>query len=320
MLRLLDSCIRDRDELKKLRSSLEKTEKICGAVAKGACFAEIIGEPHIIESLRQSFGDEELNSAIQFLARMALSDFTNRSFTLVRGIDNQRKFDFLYRTLGGWKQFQLILAIQLPNDELNFIQPKNAAHWKELAALPAGTLVTAYARTLQGKRSRNQESLALERCEAVFDTVQDQSATFEAKATPAVERAPSARPIATAAKKKAPTPARNWGTPSNLKTPSGPPVYSLKVTINKMDTFVHAGNAHLIITHMRDYAGKITLGVLRGEKQNVQLDADSIWGAEIRNGETVVFDFYGPVPQENFVKELAKKVNKYTQMDKVANE
>ena len=60
--------------------------------------------------------------------------------------------------------------------------------------------------------------------------------------------------------------------------------------------------------------------VLRGRKVSVQLDPDSIWGLEIRNGERVVYDFYGPTPTEEFVKELASKTNKYTQMDKVANE
>ena len=57
-----------------------------------------------------------------------------------------------------------------------------------------------------------------------------------------------------------------------------------------------------------------------GAKKKVSLDADSIWSAEIRNGETVLFEFFGPQPVPRLLKELARSVNKYTQMDKVANE
>jgi hypothetical protein len=100
--------------------------------------------------------------------------------------------------------------------------------------------------------------------------------------------------------------------------PSGPVSFSFKVLVNKMDTFVHAGNAHLICEHIKGYPGRIVMSVLRAEKKAVSLDSDSIWSAEIRNGETVLYEFYGPVPAEDFVKELAKKTNKYTQMDKLA--
>ena len=95
---------------------------------------------------------------------------------------------------------------------------------------------------------------------------------------------------------------------------------SFEIVINKMDTFIHAGNAQLIVGHLGKYPGRVEMFVMRGQKFPVQLDPDSIWGVEIRNGERVVYDFYGPKPSDEFVKELAAKTNKYTQMDKVANE
>ena len=349
MLRLLDSCIQDRDDLQRLRSSLEKIEKICSAVSRGAHFADLVSDPEVIQSLRKSFGDAEFATGLQLLSRVALGDFSTRSFTLVRDIDSQKKLEFIYRSLGGWKQFQFVISFQLPDGNIAFIQPQKSADWKELGSLPAGTLVSAYIRTGNGaKRSAQQEDLALERCALIFDTIQDRASTFDVQPAPTVARevpakAAKAAPVAatqaaaaapkekaTAAAKPAAkvtslprksftkTPPRVWG--KSNAAPSGPPTFTLRVVINKMDTFVHAGNAHLILQHLRDYSGKVIFAVLRGERKNVQLDADSMWGAEIRNGETVVFDFHGEVPADDFIKELAKKVNKYTQMDKVANE
>ena len=350
MLRLLDSCIRDRDDLQLLKSSIEKIEKICSAVARGAHFADLVTDPEVIKSLRKSFGDSEFSTGLQLLARVALGEYSYRSFTLVRDIDSAKKLEFIYRSLGGWKQFQFVISFQLPEETVHFIQPQRGADWKELGTLPAGTLVTAYIRTANGKRSAQQEDLALERCALIFDTIQDRAATFDAQPAPTVAREIAAAPVTpapapatkastskpAAAKNAAPkpaakvtsiskktfakTPPRTWTRPTGGAAPSGPPAFTLKVTINKMDTFVHAGNAHLILQHLRDYSGKVVFAVMRGERKNVQLDADSMWGAEIRNGEMVVFDFYGAVPGDDFVKELAKKVNKYTQMDKVANE
>ena len=59
--------------------------------------------------------------------------------------------------------------------------------------------------------------------------------------------------------------------------------------------------------------------VLRDKKEKVPLDVDSIWSKEIRNGETVKFEFFGDAPSEEFLKELANIVNAYTQMDKLAS-
>jgi hypothetical protein len=105
-----------------------------------------------------------------------------------------------------------------------------------------------------------------------------------------------------------------------LPDTSGDPSYSFQVVVNKIDTFIHAGNAHLIMSHLAKYSGQVKMAVLREKKVNVQMDSDSIWSAEIRNGERVVYDFFGPPPSDDFVKELMSKTNKYTQMDKVANE
>ena len=47
--------------------------------------------------------------------------------------------------------------------------------------------------------------------------------------------------------------------------------------------------------------------VIRDRVYPIPLDADLIWSKEIRNGETVVYEFYGPSPTEEFLKELFAK-------------
>ncbi|MBL7715186.1 MAG: hypothetical protein JNL01_06925 [Bdellovibrionales bacterium] len=328
-----DQLIRSKTQFAQAKKAFDKVDKIIGAIDRGAHPSEIFGEPSVIASLKQSFGEQDFHQTLQWIRGLATEKFQKLSFTLRQDIDSPRKFEFLYRMLGGWKQFQVFFWISPPNvADWTQLNPSKADAWKTLQLLPAGTLITAYLRTVQGKESAANELLALERCEAAFETVQDRSLVIENQPAPVVQlKTGVAKPLGNghanghangksngAAKKPA---ASLWkATPAAGPTPSGPPVYSLKVTINKMDTFVHAGNAHLILQHIRDYPGSIRMFVLRGEKHPIMLDADSIWGAEVRNGETVVYDFFGPQPGDEFAKELAKKTNKYTQMDKVAHE
>jgi hypothetical protein len=192
---------------------------------------------------------------------------------------------------------------------LEVLNPQNQSHWRKIEKLPAGTLVTLYFKSTSAKRSRSQEELAIERLMAVFDVVQ-------------MESLPS---FQTQTERKKPVLRTKPSSPVfQLKGQAGLPTKTLSMSfqmvVSKMDTFIHAGNAHLIVSHLSNYPGRVEMFVIRGKKSKVQVDADSIWGAEIRNGETIVFEFYGPKPAEEYVRALVNKANKYTQMDKVANE
>lgn len=335
-LRFLDPIVRSASDLSRLRTFAEKTERILAAVNKGLNLGDILGDPANVDSLARIVDPENIEQALTLVTRLALENYRVRTITVRKPIDGNRKFEFIHRATSGWKQFHCTLLIRRPTANgavTDVFNPANAERWKEQEALPEGTQVTVALRMTGTGRVAAQEDLALDRWEAVFDAVQDSGEHLERAPMPALEiQSPAAnargpapqkkpatvRPLPTKTPARRPTESR-WG-PARSGVTSGPPVLSFKVVINKMDTFVHAGNAHLIITHIRDYAGTVKLFVMRGEKKPVQLDADSIWGAEIRNGETVMFEFFGPQPNEDFVKELGKRVNKYTQMDKIAHE
>jgi hypothetical protein len=314
MIRFLAQCLAEPSELPRLKRVIEKIERCSGAVAQGVNLADLIGDPANQNALRKTFG-EHYSHGLQLLVKTALHDFTSQSFTVQMGIEGERKLGFLHKSAAGWKAFDIVLQIQhqiegsdptivLLNLARSFIAQK-------CDAIPPGALVTVHLRAKSGRRSRSEERLAAERIWAVFETVQTrvERQSWEATAT-ATTTAPA---------KPAPARKSHWDTPSIKTDHAGRPT-GITVVVNKLDTFVHAGNAQLIVTHVRDYPGKVEFFVLRGEKRKVQLDADSIWGAEIRNGETVLFEFFGPKPQDTYVRELARKVNKYTQMDKVAGE
>lgn len=331
-LRFLDPVVRTPSDLTRLRGVMERADKIVTAVGKGMNLGDILGDAANVESIARATGADGLEEALMLIARLALDHYRVRTVTVRRPIDGQKKFDFIHRATSGWKQFHATLVVrrQTPNGVvLDIFNPARADCWQDQEAFTEGTQMTIALR-MTGARVNAQEDLALDRWEAVLDAVQDNGEHLERTPMPALEiksaattptavrKTTPARPAATAARKPA---ASAWGNSTTRHgAVSGPPVLAFKVVINKMDTFVHAGNAHLIITHMRDYAGTVKLYVMRGAKHPVQLDADSIWGAEIRNGETVLFEFFGPQPAEEFVKELGKRVNKYTQMDKIANE
>ncbi len=328
MLRFLDPLLRSRDDLGRMRSFLEKTEKISAAVAKGANLGDIFSDPANLSSICKVVGDDDIESALTLITHIALQDYKTKSVTIRKKIEGLRQFGFLHRAVGGWKQFQTTVILRMPTGEdahTILFNPLSEESWRGLETIPEGTQFTISLKTASGSRIATQENLALDRWEAVLDTVQDSGDQIDRVPVPALEvtAAPKAvtpqKPRAVAAVPQRKSFYAN-SAPNPFTKPSGPPVLSFKVVVNKMDTFVHAGNAHQIISHMRDYAGKVLLFVMRGEKKAVQLDADSIWGAEIRNGETVLFEFFGPQPSEDWVKELGKRVNKYTQMDKIANE
>lgn len=336
----LDHCLHDRDDLTRLSAVLKKVDRCCQAVDGGMNLAEVIRDPKNYQSLVKTFGGYEFDVGLQLLLKLSLHGHTSRSFTVNHSIRGERKIGFIYRTVGAWHQFDAVMTLQIPRPEGGFtvipINSTNSDHWNELDEIPEGTLVTVYLRTIEGKRRRSQERLACERYQAVLDTVQHESDEMYANQAPIAQiqrrEAQAKQPARKPAPQQPAQPAPRKKDPVPSKAPSifeqrralmsavgsTTPASTFKVVINKMDTFVHAGNAHLIITHLRDYQGRVDLYVLRGEKKKVQLDADSVWGAEIRNGETVQYEFFGPEPDEDFLKELANKTNKYTQMDKIA--
>jgi len=380
-LRFLDHCLTDSAGLTQLRQALDRIEKCRTAVSKKMNLADVLCDPNNQQALATVFGEGEFDVGIQLCLRFGLEGHQAVNFTLTQGIEGRKKIDFIHRTVGGWQQFDAVIAFCLPESEghhsMVVVNPAHADHWAQLDAIPSGTVVSIYVRNLRAEHSNvAEDKLALSRYQAVFDTVQHISDATEMQPVPAVRiegpmgnvgspggryvngsytqggapaptKAPQSqarvptngtgKPMAPrgAASVAAGKPAANqvvrprrkpvassvtthFARPTSGQAVSGPASFSFKVLVNKMDTFVHAGNAHLICQQIKEYPGRITMSVLRAEKKGVSLDPDTIWSAEIRNGETVLYEFYGPVPAEDFVKELAKKTNKYTQMDKLA--
>lgn len=336
-LRHLDRCLTNRESLTKLRNLLEKIEKCCIAQERNVNLADLLHDHANVQSLQKAFGDNDFEVGLQYLIRVAMGDHSARSFVINTEISGEKKFDFIFKSVGNWKQFDAVISVQFPEGapDVHFggfavINPQKQKDWTLFERIPREALITVYVKTVQGKRSHSQEGLALERYEAVFDVVQNRPAEMEIKpaASITVNANGHANGIGHNGVKKAIPIKRASTTPSIKKSifnndatgTNQTPIMSFTVVVNKMDTVVHAGNAHLILSHVQNFAGKVAMFVLRGEKFPVRLDADSIWGAEIRNGETVMFEFFGQKPADDFVKELAKKVNKYTQMDKLVNE
>lgn len=316
-LRQLDPCITDLESASAVRAILEKIEKCSKALERNLNLGDICRDPANYRSLLNTFGAENYEVAMQLMVRLILRNYASRSFNLRVPIEGEKKKSFIHRAVAGWRQFDTVMIVQDPNgaagENYVILNPSKQDHWKQIKAIPAGSLITVYLKTIRDKRVAAQEDLALERYEAIFETLQVQGADVEPAPVIKLESRqakPSPRPKI--------KPRSTYNFARHVAATNGPPVMSFKVVISKMDTFVHAGNAQLIISHIREFQGKVEMFVLRGEKKMVRLDADSIWGAEIRNGETVLFEFFGQQPEEAFLKELAKKVNKYTQMDKLA--
>jgi hypothetical protein len=318
-LNYLDACLPDIESLYHLQSALKVIERCCHGATKNVNLGDILHDPSNQKALLNAFGTEGYETGLQILLRLALGNYAVKSITLFKEISGKQKLGFLHRALGGWRGFELILSLQFEPTTAKpmiLLNPKKTTHWQNLELLPEGTLCTLYLRS-DNKKSATQEKLAVERFEAVMDFLQDEADTLEAAPAPVVQLhrnrkpAPSQSSGKVSAWKKKPA-----GGTAKLSTPTS----TLKVVVNKLDTFVHAGNAQMITSHLSGYGGTVKFFVSRGEKKAVSLDPDSIWSAEIRNGETVLFEFFGPPPAEDFLKELAKKVNKYSQMDKVVNE
>lgn len=325
-LRHLDQCIYDRDSLGVLKRTIDKVEKCCAVVDEGMNIADVVEDAENFRSLMNLFGTDHFDIGVQLILKASLSEYRSKTFTVKNSIEGEKKINFLYSSLGGWKQFSIVLSILLLAEEsveegarkMVLVNPQRKDHWSRFKVIPQGSLVSIYIKSTTGDKSISQEDLAIDRIKAIFNVVQIRNNFRDDSPTPAVQvrNGKSEK----AGEKSTPIASISRIHSRNGASHSSKLAMSFQVTINKIDTFVHAGNAQLIIRHLLEYSGRVELYVLRGEKQKVQLDADSIWSAEIRNGETVVFDFFGPAPGEEFLKELAVKVNKYTQMDKIANQ
>ncbi|WP_141735760.1 hypothetical protein [Oligoflexus tunisiensis] len=293
------------DDLNKLIAGLQKISRCCEGIKQGLSLGDIVNDPQNRKSLVSLF-DKQLPQALLAIANYSLQDQTQASSVLNKGIRAHRG-SYLYRALGGWKQFQITLVCTIVDDDGRFdvrlINAASRSDWERMQDLPAGTLVSVYLKTVKGEGTLAQESSALERVIELLDAVQF-----------IPDEKPEFKPEQKAARTRQNVHNRSNGVSIDMTTP----VYSFDVKVNKLDTFVHAGNANLIARVIRQYPGQVTMTVIRENIEKVTVNSDSIWAASIRNGETIRYEFFGPQPpHEDFVKELAQATNKYTQMDKV---
>lgn len=324
-LKYIDQSIRDSEEFEALKQMIQRVDRCRQAVSRKLNLADVLSDPANMSSLASTFGMEQLDVGIHLIVKVALDRYVSRTFCLQESIRGAKKIHFLYKTIGNWKTFDIVLTFHIPSANgtpaILILNPARREHWQRVSEIPAGAVISAHVKAKTPGKAASDETIAVDRIIQVFDTVQHLS--DEQNELPVVlqDAAPGpvkkAKPVARKPARRPSYDAQAYASAAISGATTGEPSFSLKVTINKLDTFVHAGNAHLITTHLSGYKGQTRFYVLRGEKKAVTLDADSIWGAEIRNGETVLFEFFGPKPDADFAKELAKKVNKYTQMDKM---
>ena len=324
MLRYLDQSVTHIGQIGQLKTIFDRIEKCRTAVyKKNLNLADIISDPNNCQFFKKIF-DKEYDIGIQLLLRLTLDQYSSISFTINKDIVDEDKIHYLYRAVGGWKNFDTVILFYCaccPQETTTLINPLQTDHWNTITEIPAETVATIYVKGRGGSKLKSQENLALQRYQEIFETVQNLASipqggarTSERRQTEPEKVVPMRKAPVVAKKKKR----RTVDIRAGLAGLEGKLVRSLRFVISKIDTFVHAGNAHLIISHLRGYKGTVKMYVIRGEKELVRMDADSIWGKEIRNGESVLYEFYGDeAPSEIFLKELMMKTNKYTQMDKL---
>jgi hypothetical protein len=332
-LRMIDQCIGDRKGLTALRAFLDKIEKCCSALDRKLNLAEVLEDPANQKSLANYWGRDGIEVGNQLILKIALGDYRVQSFAIRQDIAEKNRIDSITHALSGWQQFDCVLVFLQTGEgshSITLLNPQNSGHWRKIESISAGTLVTAYLKSNSAKRNHAQEELAMARLRAAFALAESHEAIPEPKISPVHPIKSSPRepaktqpsPTMRNAVRPAPTlPVSHFARPDRARSQVGGEIaLSFEMVISKMDTFIHAGNAQLIVGHLAGYAGRVEMFVMRGHKDPVRMDTDSIWGKEIRNGEKVLFEFYGPKPTEDFVKQLYVKTNKYTQMDKIANE
>lgn len=310
-LRHLSQCLRHREDLEHFQRIFDKIQKCCAAVDRKLNLADILNDSKNQSSLDRLFGDS-YDIGLQILLKVSLSEYSSQSFKIKKAIQGTNRLDFLHSSLGSLKQANIVLTILKsdPSAEeppLLLVNPQRQEHWQNLKEIPSDSLISVFVKA---------QSPSVE--EEIAQQVREAFSAADREVLPEVPKSTQKAPLQPRPMKREVLPSLSRSPKTTAKT--GPLAATLKVQVSKMDTFIHAGNAQLILKHLQDYSGRAEMFVMRGEKVPVQLDADSIWGAEIRNGEIVLFEFFGEHPGEGYLRELSQKTNKYTQMDKVANE
>ncbi len=322
-IKYLDQSLRTSGYVGQVKEIVNKIDRCCAAVSKKVNLADIINDPTNLSSLRELF-DEEYDVGVQMLLRLSLENYSNNSFTINKDIADIGKLEYLYRAVGGWKNFDTVVSFQYDTEVIKVINPINKNQWLDLGTLSCGAIVTVYLKNKAQPKMRSQEQVALERYEAIFESVQNMAVDLSANPNSRTSEQLSKQHQIVAKKKIRTKPERRKQRANKIDLKKGLAgnmgelIKSLRFVISKIDTFVHAGNAHLILSHVKKFQGQVKMFVVRVDPEEVMLDADCIWGKEIRNGESVLFEFYGnhpPTPE--FERELMEKTNKYTQMDKI---
>jgi len=299
----LTMLMEDRGDIQSIIKIAQTLDHLCGLVqGERENLADIIYSKKYFSSISSLFHGN-IYLAIKLLCRVCLVDYTKRSISVDRQIDDA---SFLHDIIGKWNLFDMVISFE--KDDLFLVNPSSGASRGKLDRIEPATSVNVY---LTGrKKSHPREKEALELIVGFFlegvETVctDGREVLFSEYI---VDKKPAPPPEE--------TPMEPWRAPP--KREIGRLSVSLKVRINKIDTFVHAGNADLIVECLSDYEGEPEMFVLRGgNKVPVMLNADDIWAKEIRNSEKVQFDFYGPKPSEGLLNKLYQSVNKYTQLDK----
>ena len=325
ILRFLDHSLANTQEFEIVSNVVSKISKCKSAVNQGANLADLLSDRKNIKTLEREFG-EEFAVGMQILSKICLGEHEGLSFTINKDISEESKLNFFYKSVGGWKQFDTVICFHYEKgrdgESYRIINPTKQLHWRSLEIIPAGTIVTVFLRAKSAKYDESHVGLALKRYKAIFEAMQEVALENQNNYEEIIpdgalkeKRRSKVRKKRTRRKNE-----KNFSLTSGVGSminANSTPVKSLRFVISKQDTFVHAGNAHLILSHIREYDGAVKMYVMRGEKDIVRMDADSIWSKEIRNGEEVLFEFFGNAgPEEAFLSELIKKTNKYTQMDK----
>jgi hypothetical protein len=331
VIKYLDQSIRDFDDLERAHKILQKVRRCREGVEQGYNLAEIIGGRSNEQMFAELFG-EELDSGYEFLTRKVLLDYETTSVTIHNEISEDKKLVYIYRNMKTWKQFDWVFSVlHKTTDDIFFkvINPQESDDWKDLGEIPEGSVINIFIKNKKGSNDDPKLQQALHKCVHLLDSIQDvneshvfgvedehvdkiydlnRKRNIERKTGGSIEKA---RPKKKAKRKATP---RRSAAKRGLKKLMG----EASVVINKQDTFVHAGNAQLILGHCKKYDGRVEMFVMRGDREKVLMDADSIWAKEIRNGEEVIYEFHGfEKPSEEFVSELLEITNKYTQMDKM---
>lgn len=315
LLKSLNLGITNIEDIELIHKTTAKILQCKNAIENEVNIGDILQDDDNYEALKELF-KSEYHSGIELILKTSLENNHMYSFNIDNEIDGEKKLEYFYRSVGGWKDFNITISLYNPKDTeiIRVINPRRRQHWHNLLSITAGTVITLFLAPIRANANQRDINLACERYKAIFDYIQNSTEDWSKSINGRFSKSKQS----TNNEKKKDVKPRAQRTVVEIEDYSNNLVKSINFIISKIDTFIHAGNARLIVNHIREYKGIVKMFVLRGEKTPVRLDADTIWAKEIRNGETVVYDFYGKeVPSDSFLKELIIATNKYTQQDKL---